>query len=343
MNSKKTELMKLAKEHMVGVENATMPSFTPDLKQLDEDGIRWDVRQAKKHGFFCTFCATEAGLAFEEAKRFVEIVVDEAKDDILVSATACFDSFDENIEFLKHLDRIGAHSVLLGYPSNYYPRSVDQAYQDYREMCDAVPDFPIVLYPTHKYNFERFHPCGFPLDLLERWADIPNAVACKLAVIEPGFIFECFRRVGHKVLVGCPMERYVPLLNQHFQMQWMGAGHYEGFQSPEKPYLVDYFRLLRQGEIDKAMDIYWRLTPVRLVFEKQFLPTLQVGTYHWPQMKYYQWLVGGNGGFTRQPVMKLYQHEMEEYKNALRAIGITPREPDEEFYIGRVNYAKMKQ
>lgn len=343
MSAKKIELLKHAKEHMRGVENATIPSFTPDLSELDEEGIRWDVQQAIRHGFFCTFCATETGLTFEEAKRFVEIVADEAKGKILVSATVTFDSLEQNIEFLKHLNKIGAHSALLGYPPNYYPNSVEQAYQDYREMCDAVPDFPIVLYPTHKYNFERFHPCGFPLDLLVQWADIPNAVALKLAVIEPGFIFECFRRVGEKVLIGCPMERYIPLLHQQFGMQWIGAGHYEGFQSPEKPYLVNYFNLLMKDKTDEAMEIYWKLTPVRQVFEKQFIPTLQLGTYHWPQMKYYQWLVGGNGGFTRQPVMKMYQHEMEEYKNALRAIGITPREPDEEFYVGRANYAKMKK
>jgi len=341
MATRKTDLVKHAREHMRGIENETHPSFTPDLSHLDEEGIRLDVQQAIRHGFFCTFAVTESSLTYEEAKRFVEIVVDEAKGKILVSAPVTFDSLDKNVDFLKHLQKIGAHTCLLGYPSSYYPKSVEQAYRDYRDMCDAVPDFPIVLYPTHKFNFERFHPSGFPLDLLEQWADIPNVVAAKLAVIEPGWIFECFRRVNEKIVVGCPMERWAPLLHQQFGMHWMGAGHYEAFQSPEKPLLVDYFNLLLQGKTDQAMEIYWMLTPIRLMFEKQFLPTLEVGTYHWPQHKYYQWLVGGNGGFTRQPVMKMYQHEMEETKAAMRAIGLNLREPDEEFYVGRTNYAKM--
>ena len=48
----KSELKALAQKNMIGVENATFPSFTPDMADLDEDGIRWDVQQAIKHGFF---------------------------------------------------------------------------------------------------------------------------------------------------------------------------------------------------------------------------------------------------------------------------------------------------
>lgn len=44
----------------------------------------------------------------------------------------------------------------------------------------------------------------------------------------------------------------------------MGPGAYELFQSPEQRNLVDYFALLQRGAVDKAMEIYWRLTPARL-------------------------------------------------------------------------------
>jgi len=84
MAIKKSELKKWAKEHMVGVENCLFPSFSPDLSKLDEDGIRWDVQQSIRHGFFSTLCAAESGLTFEEARRFVEIVTDEARGKIFV-------------------------------------------------------------------------------------------------------------------------------------------------------------------------------------------------------------------------------------------------------------------
>jgi len=340
MAIKKSELKKWAREHMVGVENCLFPSFSPDLSKLDEDGIRWDVQQSIRHGFFSTLCAAESGLTFEEAKRFVEIVADEARGKIFVSVTLLFDSFEQNMEMLQHAERVGCTTVLLGYPANFYPKTEDEIYRVTREMCDST-NLAVVLYPSPHFNFERLHPSGFPLDALSRMADIENVVAIKVG--EPGLIAECVRRFGDKILVACPVERWLPMMVLAFKQQWIGAGCYEVFQSPEKPYLVEYFRLLREGKVDAAMEIYWKLTPARVIFEQQFNPTAMLGTYNWTQQKYYQWCVGGNGGLTRQPSMKIHQHEMEATKMAFRMIGIEPREPDEEFYVGRMNYAKLKR
>jgi len=339
--SKKSGLREWARENIKGLENCLMPSFTPDLSELDEEGIRWDVQQSIKHGFFSTLCTCEAGLTFEEAKRFIEIVADEAKGKILVDTTILFDSLEQSMEMLKHAKRVGCHCALLGYPPNFYPQSEEEIYRIFKEMCDSVPDLAIILYPAEKYNFGRFHPSGFPLDLLRRMADIENVVALKVGIPDLGFIFEAFHQVGDKVLVSVPMVSMLPILVPKYNQQWAGAAQYELFQSPDKPYLVDFFNLLLQGETDEAMEIYWRLTPVRKVWEMQMMQTAGPGLYHWPMFKYYQWLVGGNGGYTRQPVLKLYQHDMDAARNAVRAIGITPRENDEEFYVGRMNYAKL--
>ncbi len=343
MAAKRSELKKWAKEKIKGVENCLMPSFTPDFSELDEEGIRWDVRQSINHGFFSTLCTCDAGLTFEEAKRFVAIVADEAKGKIFVSTTVLFDSFEQNFEMLRHAQKVGCHTALLGYPPNFNPKSEEEIYGITKEMCDSAPDLGIVLYSSHKYNFEKFHPSGFPPKLLSRMADIENTVAMKIGIPEPGFVSECFHRCGEKIVVQCPIERWIPLLVREYGQQWIGSGPFEIFQSPEKPYLVEYFNLMLKGEMDMGMEIYWKLTPVRMVWEAQIMPTVSLGTYHWPQWKYYQWVVGGNGGFTRQPVMKMYQHDMENVKRALRAIGITPREPDEEFHVGRANYAKLKK
>jgi len=42
----------------------------------------------------------------------------------------------------------------------------------------------------------------------------------------------------------------------------------------------------------------------------------------------------------RQPTGRLHDYNKEKIRAALRAVGLTPREPEEEFYVGRVNYAK---
>ncbi len=45
--------------------------------------------------------ATETGLSFEEAKRFVAITCDEAGDKIKVTTTLLFDSWDQQFAMLE--------------------------------------------------------------------------------------------------------------------------------------------------------------------------------------------------------------------------------------------------
>ena len=339
MARSKQEMKKWARGHIQGVENTLFPSFTPDMKDLDEDAVRWDVRQSIQHGFFSTMCAAETGLTVPEAKRFVEIAAQEAGDKILVTTSLLMDTFEDNMELMEHAEKSGVHGVLLGYPPSFHPQDQEEIYTVTRRLCENTR-MHVTLYPSPHFNFSRFHPSGFPLDVLVRLADLPNVVAIKAG--EPGLFADIHRLVGDRVLVGCPVERFVPLLVQGFGMQWMGAGCYEVFQSPEKPYLVEYFNLLLEGKTDAGMEIYWKLTPARVIFEQQFNQTVMSGTYNWHQQKYYQWCVGGNGGLTRQPSMKVHEWEMNATKMAFYAIDITPREPDEEFFMGRMNYARMK-
>ncbi len=339
MTRKRTEMKAWAKDHLKGVENTLFPSFDPALKELDEDGIRLDVRQSIAHGFFSMMCATETGLTLEEAKRFVEIAADEAQGRILVTTSLILNSFEENMELMEHAERVGLDGVLLGYPPTFHPETADEVYEATKRFCEAT-NMHITLYPSPHFHFAHLHNSGFPLEILPRLADIPNVVAIKVG--EPGLYADVHRLIGDRVLVGCPVERFVPLLIEGFDMQWMGAGCYEVFQSPEKPYLVDYFNLLLDGRKEAAMEIYWKLAPMRNIFEQQFSQSVMTGTYNWHQQKYYQWCVGGNGGLTRQPAMKAHQWERDAIKMGFFTIDITPRENDEEFFVGRLNYEKMQ-
>jgi 4-hydroxy-tetrahydrodipicolinate synthase len=335
--AKKSELKKWAKEHFKGIENVLLPSFTPDFSALDEDGIRWDVQQSIRHGFFSMLCAVESGLSWEEAKRFVAIAADEANGKIACAVTLLNDSHTKNMEMIAHGEKVGCTHFLMGYPANMNPKSPEEIMKATLEMCDAT-NLPMVLYPSPHYNFERFHHSGFPIDLMVRMADIDNVVAIKVG--EPGLISECLRGMADKILISCPIERWWPMCWLTFKQQWIGAGPYEFLQSPEKPYMVEYSNLMMEGKMDQAMEIFWKITPARVIFEMSHMPVMMLGTYPWTQYKFYQWCVGGNGGVTRQPSMKIHQHEMEQIRMAYRMIGINPKSYDEEFYMGRSNFAK---
>lgn len=333
--SKDSEYKEWAEENLKGIENQLMPSFKPNMEELDEEGIRWDVRHTIQQGFSSTLCTCEAGLSFEESKRFVEIAADEAGDDLHVSTTLMFDSLKQNKEMIQHAEKAGLDTVLMGYPLNWYPDSPKEVYKVTKEMCDLA-DIGVILYPSPKFTLERFHPSGFPIQLLDQMADIPNAIGIKIGAPEMMDLVD--RMVGDRLKISNPWEGQAPANVRKYDMQWMGAGPYDVYQTPDKPYLADYFEMLLEDKWDEAMELYWRLKPIREVFFQQMQPQFRVGNYHFPLHKYYQWLVGGNGGYTRQPAMSIDEKDKMMIRQAMRRVGLDIREDDEEFYVGRVNY-----
>ena len=321
---------------MRGVENTIMPSFGPDMESLDEEGIRLDVRQSVDHGFFGSMCTAEAGLTFEEAKEFVGIVADEAGDELATATTVMFDSMAQQEAMMAHADEVGLDAVLLGYPPNWVPESEEEVLAVTRDLA-SIADVAVVLHLSGKYNFDHLHPTGLPLGVLDELADIENAVAAEVS--DPELMSHVDRVCGDRLLLTSPIEGMAPGFVDAYDMKWMGAGAYEVYQSPAQPLLVDYFDDLLAGRFEEAMDTYWRLTPIRQTFMQQMRPQLQVGTYHWPLQKYYQWLSGGNGGYTRQPAMELADHQKRAIREARAAAGLDDTDdPEASFYAGRSNY-----
>jgi len=324
-----------AKENFKGVENETLPSFSQDFLSLDEAGIRLDVNQAVKHGFHSTLCTSEAGLTFEEAEEFVSIVTDESQGRILPATTILFDTFDQCFKMLEHAAEAGCSHVLLGYPPSYYPHSENEIHDKTKEMIETA-NIGIVLYPSPKFNFDRFHDLGFPPDVLEDLVKLPNVFAVKVA----GPLFEeCHNRFGDKVLISSPLDSQLIQNVKKYDQQWIGAGPYELFQSPDKPYFVQMLNYLLEGIELEARRIYRLLKPVSRSFQlTTHLKNIQLGLYHWPMHKYFQWCSGGNGGYTRQPTMKLTTKDKETIRKNYEHLGISVSDSDEMFYVGRVNW-----
>jgi len=336
----KSEAKKWSKKNLTGLEVPIFPSFTPDLQELDEEGIRYDVNHIIANGFTSALIAPEAcGMTFEERKRFVEIVVDEAKGKIHTSVSVMQDTVEQDIEMLQHMEKVGGTFATLGHPVQYYPRSVEDIFQMYKYMCDST-NLAIVFY-TGRLHTRRFHPSYFPPELLPRIADIPNVVAMKVGGgSSMAITVMSFRLCGDKILVNDPMpDRWfitVPVYGQ----QWAGAGPFYGMQTPEKPRMVNIFNLLMKGEIDKAMDIYWEMGSFGEGSGGLADSYFHTGIVTALSDKYAHWCNGGNGGTVRQPTGRLHDYQKERIRAGLRALGLTPREPEEEFYVGRVNYAK---
>jgi hypothetical protein len=55
----KREAKKWARQYLKGLEAVIFPSFTPDLQNLDEEGIRYDVNHLVANGFTYAMVAPE--------------------------------------------------------------------------------------------------------------------------------------------------------------------------------------------------------------------------------------------------------------------------------------------
>ena len=68
-----------AREHLYGVINVIIPSFSADLKRINERAIRHDVRGQLELGFDGALLVSEVAISQREYRHFCEIAHDEAR------------------------------------------------------------------------------------------------------------------------------------------------------------------------------------------------------------------------------------------------------------------------
>jgi 4-hydroxy-tetrahydrodipicolinate synthase len=101
-------------------------------------------------------------------------------------------------------------------------------------------------------------------------------------------------------------------------------------------------KALLDNNTQQAMAHYWRMAPALKSMMGIMAPLMPTGAYHWPLLKYQQWLSGGNGGLTRQPAMRVFQHNLQMIRGGLAAVGVQCPDPDEDFFIGRSNVSRSR-
>lgn len=319
------DIKQWAKDNYLGLENTSLPSFSKDLEKLDESAIRHDLRQSIKHGFHKTIIVSDAGVSINELKQWIECVLDENAGRLLVSVYLSLDNTRQIRDILAFSEQAGVDSALMHYPLGESFDNPDDVYEYTKMICDST-DLAIDLYPSHKYNFERFHPSSFALEWIERMVELENVAGMKIGTPDPNVTVEVLTFCRDRVLPAFPVpEFWLPYVTG-FGQQWAGSAPYEFMQDTENQQLVSYLAKLRSGDIREAQAIYWQITPARLAFTQLILPTLGLGLYNYNLWKYAQWLTGGSGGYVRVPCMKYYEHDKQLLLNAMLASGIKVRE-----------------
>jgi 4-hydroxy-tetrahydrodipicolinate synthase len=324
-----------AREHLSGVINVLIPSFTNDLRGINEAAIRHDVRKQLEYGFDGALLVSEVVIRPDEYRSFCEIAADEAAGRQLFVHHSSWSTLEDAIDALATAEATGAELVLLSYPPNFYPTSEQDIYDYTRAICDAT-DLGVMLFPMYLWGFSpRIHPSDIPVSVLRRLVDdCPNVVAIKA---EGGFpsimgVIECYRHFGDEVVISCPIEGELIPLSQVMPLRLTATSDHEYYG----PMIPRIFRHLQQGEFDEATELFWQLHPARKA-KAAAAAQLHGGAFINRQAwKFQAWLQGYNGGPLRQPTQRIHDPQMNLLRKGLLDAGLSPSmEPNAEFFIGR--------
>jgi 4-hydroxy-tetrahydrodipicolinate synthase len=262
----------------------------------------------------------------------MEIAVDEAKGKHNFLFHGCFDTAEDVVRLAKEAERIGLDGVLLGHPPSFYPQSEKELY-DYTEYVCSRTNLAVVGFAQPHWNFHRLHPSGYPGKVMIEAAKLDNLVACKFEVGGIAGHYEFWRKIKDlNVLYSDPMEANFPVSVELFGQQWSGTSGYEIFAG-ESPKL---FKLLRDGKHDEAMQLYWRIDPIRQMRSQSSAYMSGAHFINRSLWKYWAWLNGYNGGPMRQPVSKVSDGQMRQSRDAMIRAGFKLKDESfNEFFVGR--------
>jgi 4-hydroxy-tetrahydrodipicolinate synthase len=321
-------------QNLKGCFNVVIPSYTSDLKGLNEKGIRHDVRLSIAHGFTGTLLVSETAITLQEYTQFFEWANDESKGKIKLIHHAAFNTLEENIQSAKAAEANGCELVLLSYPANFWPDSVEGIYEYTKAFCDAT-DLAVLLFPMNLWGFDRLHPSDIPAPIIRRLIDnCPNVVAIKAEGGFPGIMgfVECYRLFSKEVIVQTPLFGELVPLAQLVPIQFTGTSntHMYGDLVPK------VFQMLQEKRFDEATEMYWKTQPARSAAGQ--INAGSAGAHFINRMvwNYQGWLQGYNGGPLRHPTMKIHQGQMNALRQGLVRSGLKPTDlPDKDYYVGR--------
>lgn len=330
----KIESRKWAKENLQGLVNVVIPSFTQDLKGLNEKAIRHDVRRCIELGFTGTLLVSEVAMSLEEYAQFTKWAVNEAAGEIKLVHHASFNTLEENIEAVKIAEEAGVDLVLLSYPANFYPENSQGIYEYTKKFADST-NLGIILFPVPLWNFERLHPAAIDPKVIRQMLDnIPNIVAIKAEGGMPlvaGFT-QCYQMFNDEVIVMTPLEKDAFAIGNLVPIQWMATSNYEMYGDT----LPKLFKKMKEGKFEEVYEQYWKLQPARQTVGKLMASSDGAGLVNRMLWKYAAWLNGFSGGPLRQPTMKINQSQMSAIRQALIASGIeVTKDDDSQFFVGR--------
>jgi 4-hydroxy-tetrahydrodipicolinate synthase len=289
-----------------GIVPAIITPFTNEGK-LDEQGLRETLRYLIKsgvHGLMVNGSTGEAAnLSQKERKRTTEVAVSEAKGELPVVTGTGDPSTEVTVSLTRDAKEAGADAAMIVTPYYLIPNE-EGLIKHYKTVAKNV-DIPIVIYniPAHtKVNLTAPMIAGL-------CKEVPNILGLKDSSGNLSNFAETIKLVGEKIAVmtGCD-----DLLLQSFVLGASGAIVAIGNIAPTM--VVQMFDFVKEGKIDKAREIYFKLLPIAKAIGSEF-------NFPAPVKEAIR-LLGRPAGPTRSPIVQVPDQEKEDIRKALKEAGL---------------------
>jgi 4-hydroxy-tetrahydrodipicolinate synthase len=333
---------KWAEKHLQGGESFILPSLKPDLKTLDEEGVRRDVRHAVSQGF-CSIMPLPIGIDKKNIRTMYETVSDEAKGKIFTVGLIQPGKWEEMARRVRYMESLGFSHAMMYFNSKLPNEKA--IYEQMRSVIDKT-SLGIVLYARPVDAVKRMNPTGLPLNAFDQAANLDNVIGVKFTqTLRPATAYALAECLGDRLLLGViDLELMLPL-SLKYKMQWTGQWSIDCLQSPEQPWVNQFLKLLSEGKNKEAYKLYWRYEPIASAFYALQAPSLKIGGHPWMHIKYMKWLTGGNGGLlsdlklSAEQVPHLNAEGRTKCREIFKRVGIkTVDLPDEAFVVGNAAY-----
>ncbi len=313
---RKADAKAYAQEKMRGIWAAALTPFAADTLAIDEKALRANLRHwIDDLGIDGFFIAGKQGeffsLSIAERKRLMEIAIDEAGTKAGTIMSCSDQNMDVVIELAKLAQAIGAPYIVVHAPVLHFLRAQDETlYEYYKYICERV-DIGIAMW-SHPDSGYLMSP-----ELCARIAELPNIVAIKYSVPR-----EMYARLTEltrgKLIVSTASEEewFDNIVDLGWQLYLCSSPPYL-LQTKHDRRMRDYTDLAFAGEVAAARKIRDSLDPVRHAI-KSTAPKEKPPAHG----KFWQELLGQNGGPVRRPMLNLSDAEKAATRAAFAACGL---------------------
>jgi len=318
MKYSKSESKEAARELLKGIWTA-MPYCWDEDDNFDDVANRSNmdhiIENIKVDGHYCSGNIAEFwSMPDNERMHAHEVMLDQARNRIPMIAGCHHQSVKQVVTLAKHAQEIGYDFVIVLTPY-VAARDDETVYQFYEYICSRV-DIGIILFNVP----QNCHPIN--ANLAKRLSKLPNICGYKQADGSPASTHSIIDTVGKDIVISVADE--APWLTSMTQLglQWLVNYNPHLYQSKDWLPLKDYTDAALNGEINRATEIAKSIQPLRELHAKWIMGYWNSGRMPISEMKYWQELIGMNGGRTRPPVIEISDEKKQELKEDLKNTGL---------------------